>query len=308
MSVVEKAASPLDALARKKRKKEKKQQEQKPARDNALVLTPQPFGIDFDRLDALGHFNPNQLASPLAMELRAVKRRLLRRLGFLRASGDRQAFRMPGRQRNLVLVTSTQAGEGKTFCAVNLAMSLALEDKVDTVLIDADVPRPKVRARFDLERGPGLTDCLLDATPWTSLARTAKEGPLTVLGEGRSIERSAELFASDACRRLMTEISGARNEGLVLIDAPPALAMTDAVVLAKYVDEVVFVVEANETPEPAIAAALDELLDVNPNVSLILNRCLIGATGSSYSSYDYYGRGEKEDAAQAKGGRTNDKS
>ena len=309
MSVVEKAASPLDALARKKRKKEKKQQAQKPASDNALTLTPQPFGIDFERLDALGHFNPNQLASPLAMELRAVKRRLLRRLGFLRASGDRQAYRMPGRQRNLVLVTSTQAGEGKTFCAVNLALSLALEDQVDTVLIDADVPRPKVRARFDLKRGAGLTDCLLDATPWTSLARTAKEGPLTVLGEGRSIERSAELFASEACRRLMTEISGAKNEGLVLIDAPPALAMTDAVVLAKYVDEVVFVVEANETPEPAIAAALDELLDVNPNVSLILNRCLIGATGSSYSSYDYYGRGEKEDAAApVEGGRTNVKS
>ncbi len=308
MSVVEKAASPLDALARKKRKKEKKQQAQKPTRDNALVVTPQPFGIDFERLDALGHFNPNQLASPLAMELRAVKRRLLRRLGFLRASGDRQAFRMPGRQRNLVLVTSTQAGEGKTFCAVNLALSLALEDQVDTVLIDADVPRPKVRARFDIERGAGLTDCLLDAVPWNSLARTAKEGPLTVLGEGRSIDRSAELFASEACRRLMTEISAAKNEGLVLIDAPPALAMTDAVVLAKYVDEVVFVVEANETPEPAIAAALDELLDVNPNVSLILNRCLIGATGSSYSSYDYYGRGEKEDAAPTEGGQTNAKS
>ena len=305
MSVVEKAASPLDALARKKKKKEK--QKQKPARDNALMLTPQPFSIDFERLETFGHFNPNQLSSPLAMELRAVKRRLLRRLGFLRASGDRQAFRMPGRQRNVVLVTSTQAGEGKTFCAVNLAMSLALEDQVDTVLIDADVPRPKVRARFELEKAPGLTDCLLDATPWTSVARTAKEGPLTVLGEGRSIDRSAELFASEACRRLITEISGAKNEGLVLIDAPPALAMTDAVVLAKYVDEVVFVVEANETPEPAIAAALDELLDVNPNVSLILNRCLIGATGSSYSSYDYYGRGEKEDVSMpAEGGKSNE--
>ncbi len=307
MSVVEKAASPLDALARKKRKKEKKQS--KPMRDNALVVTSQPFEIDFERLDALGHFNPNQLASPLAMELRAVKRRLLRRLGFLRASGDRQAYRMPGRQRNVVLVTSTQAGEGKTFCAVNLALSLALEDRVETVLIDADVPRPKVRARFDMKSGAGLTDCLIDGTQWTSVARTAKEGPLTVLGEGRSIDRSAELFAGEACRQLLTEISATKNEGLVIVDAPPALAMTDAVVLAKYVDEVVFVVEANETPEPAVAAALDELLDVNPNVSLVLNRCLIGATGSSYSSYDYYGRGESEKSdAPAQGEKANERS
>lgn len=293
MNVVEKAASPLDALARKKRKKETA----KPAAVKPRQPKPQQFDIDFERLDALGHFNPGDLASPLAMELRAVKRRLLRRLGFLRAAGDRQAYRMPGRQRNLVLVTSTQAGEGKTFCAVNLALSLALEDLVDTVLIDADIPRPKVRARFGLERGAGLTDCLVEKAPWENLAHRANDGPLTILGEGHSRERTAELFAGDVCQQLLTEISAANREGLVFIDAPPALAMTDAVVLAKHVDEVIFVVEANETPEPAIAAALDELLDVNPNVSLVLNRCLIGATGSSYSSYDYYGRNEDNGAA-----------
>ncbi len=292
MNVVEKAASPLEALARKKRKKEKA----KPANDKPRKSKPQSFDIDFDRLDKLGHFNPTNLASPLAMELRAVKRRLLRRLGFLRAAGDRQAYRMPGRQRNLVLVTSTQAGEGKTFCAVNLALSLALEDLVDTVLIDADIPRPKVRARFGLDRGAGLTDCLTEQTPWQSLAYRAKDGPLTVLGEGHSHGRTSELFAGEACQQLLTDVSTANRDGLVFIDAPPALAMTDAAVLAKYVDEVIFVVEANETPEPAIAAALDELLDVNPNVSLVLNRCLIGATGSSYSSYDYYGRNEEDGA------------
>lgn len=292
MNVVEKAASPLDALARKKRKKETA----KPAAIKPRQRKPQAFDIDFERLDALGHFNPANLASPLAMELRAVKRRLLRRLGFLRAAGDRQAYRMPGRQRNLVLVTSTQAGEGKTFCAANLALSLALEDQVNTVLIDADVPRPKVRTRFGLDRGAGLTDCLVDGAPWETLAHRANDGPLTILGEGHTRERTAELFAGDACQQLLTEISAANRDGLVLVDAPPALAMTDAVVLAKYVDEVIFVVEANETPEPAIAAALDELLDVNPNVSLVLNRCLIGATGSSYSSYDYYGRSEDNGA------------
>ncbi len=292
MNVVEKAASPLEALARKKRKKDKIKTGDAKARKSK----PQSFDIDFERLDRLGHFNPSNLASPLAMELRAVKRRLLRRLGFLRAAGDRQAYRMPGRQRNLVLVTSTQAGEGKTFCAVNLALSLALEDLVDTVLIDADIPRPKVRARFGLDRGAGLTDCLTEQIPWRSLAHRAKDGPLTILGEGHSRERTAELFAGEACQQLLTEISTANREGLVFIDAPPALAMTDAAVLAKYVDEVIFVVEANETPEPAIAAALDELLDVNPNVSLVLNRCLIGATGSSYSSYDYYGRSEEDGA------------
>ena len=80
------------------------------------------------------------------------------------------------------------------------------------------------------------------------------------------------------------------HETDVIIDAPPVLAATEAVVLAKYVDEIVFVVEANATPEPAVASALDELLDINPNVSLLLNRCVIASGGSHYGSYEYYDR------------------
>ena len=71
---------------------------------------------------------------------------------------------MSGRQRNLILVTSTRAGEGKTFSAVNLALSMAMEDQIETLLVDADVPRPKVRSRLGLPSGLGLTDCLLDPT------------------------------------------------------------------------------------------------------------------------------------------------
>lgn len=303
MSVVEKAGSPLNALVGKKKKKNKNKD-----REAVKIEKAPPFTINHEKLRNLGHFTPDDLTSPLAMELRAVKRRLLRRLGFLRAAGDRQAYRVPGRQRNLILVTSTQAGEGKTFCAVNLALSLALEDDIETLLIDADVPRPKVRARFDLEEAAGFTDCLTKGLDWRHVRREADSGPLSILGEGARIDRASEVFASADCQQMLTELSNAYADGLVILDAPPALATTDAVVLAKYVDEVVFVVEANETPEPAIASALDELLDVNPNVSLILNRCLIGATGSSYSSYDYYGRTEDSGAGREKGKEAHDRS
>ena len=298
MGVVEKAGGPLNALVSGKKKKMREDVETRAAR-------PAVFDIDFNDLEALGYFHPDKLSSPIAMELRAVKRRLLRRLGFLRASGERQAFRRPGRQRNVILITSTQAGEGKTFCAVNLALSLALEDQIETLLVDADVPRPKIRARFNLDRGPGLTDCIRDNAAWRDLTRRAAQGPLSLLGEGHTVARSAELFATARCQQLLTDMSMSNPDGLVIIDAPPALAMTDAVVLAKYVDEIVFVVEANETPEPAVASALDELLDVNPNVSLVLNRCLIGATGSSYSSYDYYARSDEAHAEGSGKGKSN---
>ena len=229
-----------------------------------------------------------------------MKRRLLRRLGFLRSTGDRQVFRAPGRQKNLILVTSSRAGEGKTFSAINLALSLALEDQIDVLLVDADVPRPKVRSTLGLPMAAGLTDKVLDQRQdVSSLIWRAQNAPLTFLPEGNRVDHAADLFSSTASQRLWTELSVMSSQQLVIIDAPPTLATTEAVVLAKYVDEVIFVVEANATPEPAVAAAVDELLDVNPNLSLLLNRCLIGSGGSHYGSYEYYNREPLEAAREA---------
>lgn len=278
MSIVEKAAGTVHDIAAARR---------------AQAGAPKPFDLAYEKLAELGHYHPDARASRLALELRAVKRRLLRRIGFLRATGERQAFRMPGRQRNLILVTSTRAGEGKTYTAANLALSLAIEDRIETLLVDADIPRPRVRARFDLPHGPGLSDRLIDPSlSLDSLCHRARQAPLTVLPEGSAVERATDLFATDMSQRLWSEMSTADRNRLVLIDAPPVLAATETVVLARYVDEIVFVVEANATPEPAVASAVDELLDVNPNVSLVLNRCLIGSGGSHYGSYEYYDRGE----------------
>lgn len=280
MSVVEKAAAgAIHDLAAARR-----------AQDGAPI----PFDLDYEKLAAAGQYCPETRSSQLALELRAVKRRLLRRIGFLRAAGERQAFRMPGRQRNLILITSTRAGEGKTYTAVNLALSLAVEDQIETLLVDADIPRPRVRARFDLPRGLGLSDRLIDPSlDVNAFCYRANQAPLTVLPEGAPAERATELFATETSQRLWAELSTADRNRLVIIDAPPVLATTETVVLAKYADEIVFVVEANATPEPAVASAIDELLDVNPNVSLMLNRCLIGSGGSHYSSYEYYDRGEE---------------
>ncbi len=283
MGVIEKAGGTVHNIAAKRAKKHNKKAEPR-------LATEQGFELDYAMLAEAGYYHPDAKATQLALELRAIKRRLLRRIGFLRASGERQSHRMPGRQRNLIMVTSARAGEGKTFSAVNLALSLALEDQIETLLVDADVPRPRVRERFGLAAGPGLTDKLLDPSlNIRSLQHRASQAPLSVLAEGARIERASELFANEDCQRLLTELSTQTPDRLILLDAPPVLATTEAVVLAKYVDEIVFVVEANATPEPAVASAIDELLDINPNLSLMLNRCLIGAGGSHYGSYEYYG-------------------
>lgn len=299
MSVVEKAGAAILNTSFEKKGKKKGKGKNKGSEPQAATEPdpiPAPLTLDFKQLAALGFYSPEARSSQLALELRAVKRRLLRRIGYLRSSGDRQAFRTPGRQRNLILVTSTRAGEGKTFTALNLALSLAMEDRIETLLIDADLARPKVRARLGLPFAAGLADRIIDPKlPAAGLGWRVNDAPLNIIPEGTRAHRPTDLFSSTQSQAFWTEIATANPERLVIIDAPPVLAATDAVMLAKHADEILFVVEANATPEAAVAASIDELIDVNPNVSIMLNRCQIGAGGAHYGSYEYYDRTDDDE-------------
>lgn len=262
------------------------------------------FDLPMGALAEQGFYTPRNEKSRLALELRLLKRRLLRRTRFLRAQmpGD-VAGRRPVRQKNLIMVTSTRPAEGKTFTSINLALSLAMEDEIKVLLVDADAPRPKVQAHLGLNRASGLTDLIQDQSRHISdVSVAARNTSLTVLPEGRSVDRAGDLYASADGQRTFNNLSLWQNDQLVIIDAPPVLATTEAVILASIVDEIIFVVEADATPEQAIASAIEELLDVNPNVSLVLNKCLIGAGGSHYGSYsDYYPRGARRSESEIAG-------
>ncbi|WDI32007.1 hypothetical protein PUV54_02235 [Hyphococcus flavus] len=308
MSIVEKAgANVLKTNFSKKGKKKKEKGKSAERTELDIAKEPETVAVDYKALSANGFFDPADKSSQLALELRAVKRRLLRRIGYLRASGERQAFRTSGKQRNIILVTSTRAGEGKTFTASNLALSLALEDNIETLLIDGDLARPKVRERFGLPAAPGLADCMLDKNldPET-LGWRLKNTTMRILSEGARTERPTDLFNTADSQRFWNDLATADPSRLIIVDAPPVLATTEAVILAKYANEILFVVEANSTPESAVAAAIDELIDVNPNVSIMLNRCQIGAGGAHYGAYEYYGRESGDENPEAEQASTKD--
>lgn len=250
----------------------------------------EPFDIDAARLRKLGVYSPGASGGSQAYELRAIKRRLLRRIGFLQRAGrDPRALRNAGRQRNLILLTSTRPGEGKSFVAINLALSIALEERIPVCLIDGDTARPRLRSYFGFGESPGLVDLVEQPDrDLASVARKATGAPLSFVSEGARVSNPTELFGSAAAKRAFARLSLSYPEGIVLIDAPPVLATTETIALARLADEVVFVVEADSTPQPAIASALDEIIEVNPNVSMVLNRCLAPAGGSYYSAYEYY--------------------
>ncbi len=248
------------------------------------------FEINADELRAKGVFTPAAREEAQAFELRAIKRRLLRRIGYLQRAGrDRRQLAAAGRNRNVILLTSTRPGEGKSFVAVNLAMSLAQEEGIPVFLIDGDPSRPRLRSYFGLGAGRGLTDIIKETgLSLGDIALKAASLPLTFIGEGSKVQNPTDLFGSNEAKRFFASLSALCADGLVIVDAPPMLATTETIALARHADEVIFVVEADSTPQPAAAAALDELLELNPNVSLLLNRCLVPAGGSHYAAYEYY--------------------
>ena len=252
--------------------------------------------LDQDHLRSNGLYTTEAQSEQQGLELRAIKRRLLRRIGFLRDSNDRRTRSGSGRLNNLIMVTSSAAGEGKTFSALNLALSFAFEDKIDTLLVDADLHRPMVRNRLGLSSMPGLAQKILDPALDLHDLRVGVDGaPLAIVTEGSRVEKDLSIFSNRDSAAIWLDLAARQPNGLVIVDAPPVLATADAVLLAKYMDEIVFVVESGKTTDAAISSALDELLDVNGKISLLLNRCLLGSGGTHYGSYEYYGKSDGED-------------
>ncbi|MGZ3181054.1 MAG: XrtA-associated tyrosine autokinase [Telluria sp.] len=216
--------------------------------------------IDLDRLRQLGMVTQDGGRTGTAEDFRIIKRPLLHA-----AAGARP-------RSNLIVVTSALPGEGKTYCAVNLAMSMAMEKDHTVMLVDADVARPSVLDTLGLAPAPGLMDLLLDErlTPADVILRTNVPS-LTLLPAGRSNRHATELLASQAMSRLLDDISSRYADRIVIFDSPPVLLTTEAGVLASRMGQVVLVVEAEKTTQRAVRDAL-ERLGGSERIGLVCNK------------------------------------
>ncbi|MCS6944238.1 MAG: XrtA-associated tyrosine autokinase [Sutterellaceae bacterium] len=236
--------------------------------------------IDLARLAVQGYVTPDAPRTQLANEFRVIKRPLLSN-----ANGGGAA---PVRRANLVMITSALAGEGKTFTAVNLALSIAMEMDHTVLLVDADVARPSIPERLGIEKnGKGLLDLLTDESLELAdvLLRTNVE-KLAILPAGRLHDRATELLASDAMHRLLEDLASRYSDRIVIFDAPPLLASTESRVLATRMGQVVVVVEADNTPQSAVIQAM-ATLEACPVVMTVLNKVPRGTIGSYYGAYGY---------------------
>jgi len=239
--------------------------------------------LDLERLAAAGYVTPNSYRSSLADELRVIKRPLIGNAQGKSAS--------PIDSANLVMVTSSLPGEGKTFMAINLALSIAMEVDTTVLLVDADVARPAIPDRLGLRPSKGLLDLLTNKSLDVSdvLLRTNVER-LSILPAGKPHSRATELLASESMTRLVEELASRYNDRILIFDAPPLLPSTESRVLATHMGQVVLVVEANRTRQSAVNQAL-ATIESCPVVMLLLNKVeRIGFNTSSYGYYGGYGR------------------
>lgn len=238
--------------------------------------------LDSARLAALG-FVVADSRTPLMEEIRVIKRPLIRR-----AFAARQANEMPG---NLIMITSSLPGEGKTFCAINLAISIAMEIDHTVLLVDADVARPSVMRTLGLPAQRGLMDLLLDEhTDMADVMLHTNINGLTLLPAGTANPRATELLASQNMLQLLGEIARRYTDRIIIFDSPPLLLTTESHVLAMHMGQIVVVVEAEVTTEHALRESLRQLEGLN-YVNLVYNKTreFSGASGyDSHYSYDYH--------------------
>ena len=235
--------------------------------------------LDLANLAKAGFVTPDIPRSRIADEFRIIKRPLI-----ANASGKSA---VPIRNGNLIMVTSAVPGEGKTFSAINLAMSLAMELDQTVLLVDADVARPSLPRVLGLPAGKGLLDALenksfnLD----DALIRTNVE-KLTILTSGTAHTNATELLASDAMIRLLDDIAGRHPDRLVIFDSPPLLVTTESRVLASYMGQIVFVVQAEVTLQSDVKRAL-ATIEACPVKMILLNQARTVAQGGYGYGYGY---------------------
>jgi receptor protein-tyrosine kinase len=251
--------------------------------------------IDMRRLILRGMVTPNLPRSQIAEEYRLIKRPLLKNVPVVENG-------------SLIMVSSALPGEGKSFTAINLAISMAMELDHRVLLVDADVARPSVLNRLGLRPERGLMDVLGgDVADLGEVMLRTNIDKLTLLPAGMPHARATEMLASDTMVQLLEQMTRRYSDRVIIFDSPPLLVTTEARVLATHMGQVVIVVEAEKTTHGTVKMAL-ATIESCPVKLLVLNKSRQEGPGSYYGygyKYGYgYGRdrgkGEQHSSSRSK--------
>lgn len=184
-----------------------------------------------------------------------------------------------------ILVTSAMQGEGKTVVAANIAVTMALSGK-KTLIIDADLRNPTQHKIFNIGNNLGLTNLLVNENlHLEEVAIAAPTNNLFIVPSGPLPPNPAELVNSNKMRSFIASLTNYFDT--IIVDAPPVTVVTDAAIMASYLDGVVLIAASGQVLKEQASAACDQLRRVKANIlGVVLNK--VPANGSYFYNY-YYG-------------------
>ena len=247
----------------------------RPVHDSMPFRSDGMLAVDYSVLRSEGLVAPEEEEGRMAEEYRLIKRPLIRSM----MAADAAPL------ANIVMVTSAVPGEGKTFTAVNLALSLARERNREVLLVDGDVIKRHITHLFQLEEQPGLLDAVgvKGAGLGDSILRT-NISSLYVLPAGNMHADATEILRSERAIELLASLASSPRR-IVLIDSPPLLATSVAGVLTLLAGQVVVVVKASDTAQDVVLRAIETVPD-DKSLSLVLTQVLsVSEHGYGYDGY-----------------------
>jgi non-specific protein-tyrosine kinase len=195
-------------------------------------------------------------------------------------------FATMDRPGQVLVVTSPNAGDGKSTTAANLAVTMASAGK-RVVLVDADLRKPSLHQIFNLENRVGITSALLSGNGARSCVQPSGFDNLSLLTSGPLPPNPSELLSSPRMRDLVETLR--QEADMVILDSPPALVVTDATLLAALADGAILVAEAGRTRSAALRRAVDGLSRATDRLlGVVLNKVGRRGTPTYYHYYHYY--------------------
>ena len=235
--------------------------------------------LNGERLNERGFiYSPNS-AHHIQEEFRHIKRKLLN-----------NAFGLASKtlhNSNLIMVSSSHPNEGKTFVAINLALSIALEQDKTVLLVDADVLRPSLHSELEFDSKKGLLEYLLLEVPSLSdIIYSTNIDNLKLIPAGKPHHLTNELLASERMESLAKELAERYPDRIVIFDCPPIIGVTETPVLSDLVGQALIVVEESKTKTDDVKHAVSQL-NKDIAIGLVMNK----AIRSKKEAYGYYGYG-----------------
>jgi len=199
-------------------------------------------------------------------------------------------FPSSGKPPRVIMVSSAVPGEGKSFVASNLAISIAQNIDEHVLLMDCDLRIPSIHKRFGFEEVKGLSDYLSGSESFSSLLLKTKLEKLSILPGGRLSRNPSELLISDKMAKLLDEVKDRYSDRYVIIDSAPPQLTAESAALSRLVDGVVLVINYGKTKREIIAN-LVEMLGKEKILGIVLNRFdLRSSTYYGYGKYSKYGK------------------